>query len=98
MASRVSQSGQLAATFSFSTELRWRVFCRCCMTNIFARPRVIGSLKKRVRKQKSLTTESRRPMIGSCCAAMVFSFDCKLQISLHKIFERYKDHGLECLT
>jgi hypothetical protein len=29
---------------------------------------------------------------------MVFSFDCKLQISLHKIFERYKDHGLECLT
>src|ERR1700680_2291794 len=58
--SRVSQSGQLAATFSFRTELRWRVFCRCCMTNMPARVLVMGSRKKRVRRQKSSTTESRR--------------------------------------
>ena len=39
---RVSQSVQLAATLSLSTELRWRVFRRCCMANMRARPTVSG--------------------------------------------------------
>src|SRR5689334_22732972 len=38
------------------------------MTNILARPRVIGSVKKRVRRQKSSTTESRRESTGSWAA------------------------------
>jgi len=38
MPMRVSQSGQLAATFSLSTELRWRVLSRCCMANTRAGP------------------------------------------------------------
>ncbi len=42
----MSQSGQLVATRSFSTELRWRVFWRCWSTNMAARPRVRGSRKK----------------------------------------------------
>ena len=45
MRMRVSQSVQLVATLSLSTELRWRVLSRCCMANMRARPLVIGSWK-----------------------------------------------------
>jgi hypothetical protein len=60
MRSRVSQSLQFVATLSFSTELRCRVFRRCCRANIRARPTVIGSWKYRHRATKSLTTLSMR--------------------------------------
>jgi hypothetical protein len=56
MRSRVSQSVQLVATLSLSTELRWRVLSRCCMANIRARPRVIGSRKNRQRDTNVSTT------------------------------------------
>src|SRR5213594_757540 len=57
---RRSQIGQLVATRSFSTELRWRVLSRCWRTNVRARPGVIGSRKKRARRAKSSTTSSSR--------------------------------------
>src|SRR5437867_790965 len=57
---RRSQIGQLVATRSFSTELRWRVLSRCWRTNVRARPGVIGSRKKRARLAKSSTTSSSR--------------------------------------
>src|SRR6185295_15267462 len=60
MRMRVSQSLQLVATLSFSTELRWRVFRRCCKANIRARPRVIGSWNQRQRATKRSTAWSMR--------------------------------------
>jgi hypothetical protein len=45
MPMRVSQSGQLVATLSLSTELRWRVFSRCCIANMRARLFVMSSRK-----------------------------------------------------
>src|SRR6185295_7060100 len=60
MRMRVSQSSQLVATLSFSTELRCRVLSRCCMANICARPSVSGSWNQRQRATKSFTTRSMR--------------------------------------
>src|SRR5258706_15736946 len=60
MRMRVSQSLQLVATLSLSTELRWRVFRRCCRANVRARPRVIGSWNQRQRATKSFTARSMR--------------------------------------
>src|SRR5882762_5671123 len=60
MRMRVSQSLQLAATLSFSTEFRCRVFRRCCRANVRARPLVIGSWNQRQRLAKSSTTLSIR--------------------------------------
>src|SRR4030095_3367439 len=68
---RVSQSVQFVATLSFSTELRWRVFNRCCMANMRARPLVIGSRKKQQRPTKALTTVSIRATTD--CLTMGFS-------------------------
>src|SRR6266849_4857147 len=58
MRMRVSQSLQLAATLSLSTELRWRVFSRCCRANMRARPRLIGSWNQRQRATNASTTLS----------------------------------------
>src|SRR4051812_7704209 len=60
MRMRVSQSLQLAATLSLSTELRCRVLSRCCRANIRARPRVIGWWNQRQRATKALTARSMR--------------------------------------
>src|SRR5258706_1084525 len=62
MRMRVSQSGQLVATLSLRTELRCRVFSRCCSANMRARPLVIGSRNQRQRFAKSSTTLSMRAM------------------------------------
>src|SRR5882672_4620903 len=60
MPMRVSQSLQLVATLSFSTEFRWRVLSRCCSANMRARPLLSGSRNQRQRSAKSFTTLSMR--------------------------------------
>src|SRR5207244_13072131 len=57
---RVSQSLQLVATFSLSTELRCRVLSRCCSANMRARPLVIGWWNHAQRATKASTTLSMR--------------------------------------
>src|SRR3954451_14221367 len=58
MRMRVSQSSQLVATLSFSTELRCRVLRRCCMAKVLARPSVSGSWHQRQRATTSFPTRS----------------------------------------
>src|SRR5262245_52486423 len=60
MRMRVSQSAQLVATLSLSTELRCRVLRRCCRANMRARPRVSGSWNQRQRATKASTAWSMR--------------------------------------